>query len=94
MLISIDYDETYTLDEDFWSSFISLAIGKGHEVICCTMRHSTHEESMEVIESIGKFCPVYFSGRKAKRDYLRRLGILPDVWIDDVPEWIYKDAIV
>lgn len=90
MLIAIDYDETYTLDEDFWNSFINLATHKHHEVLCVTCRYP--HEGNPVKKSIGKYCDIYFTSRKAKKDYLRKLGIFPDVWIDDAPHWILKDA--
>jgi hypothetical protein len=39
MLISLDYDNTYTLDPKFWDMFVKNAISSGHRVICCTMRY-------------------------------------------------------
>lgn len=90
MLIAIDYDETYTLDEYFWDTFINFAIGRNHEVICVTCRYE--HEGNPVKKSIGKHVPIYFTGRKAKKPYLKAKGIFPDVWIDDAPHWILKDA--
>ena len=90
MIICIDYDETFTKDPQLFSSFISLAVMAGHHVLCCTMRYK--EEAMEMPETIGKLCPIYYTGRQAKLPWLSAAGIYPDIWIDDSPAWILNNA--
>jgi len=34
MIISVDYDETYTRDKILWDSFIKQAKARGHTVLC------------------------------------------------------------
>lgn len=92
MLIALDYDMTYTLDPEFWNEFISNAKLKNHEVICITMRYNIGAESEDVMNSIGKICSVFFSGRKAKREYINTMNIFPDIWIDDSPHWILNNG--
>ena len=89
--ICIDYDSTYTTDPRLFDAFINMAKNNGHEVICCTMRYE--HEAMEMPETIGRQCPIYFTGRKAKEPFLRAIGISPSIWIDDSPGWIFTDAI-
>lgn len=91
LLIAIDYDGTYTADPEAWAIVISVMKARGHEVIMCTHRH-------EALEPINMTTPglngvmVYYTGRKAKRPWLLRLGIIPDIWIDDNPHWINEDS--
>jgi len=89
MIIAIDYDGTYTLDPHFWNEFIYRAIKENsHTVICATMRHDTDEERIEMPHGIN----IIYTGRIAKLPFLSGLGINPDVWIDDNPEWLYSNA--
>lgn len=90
MLIALDFDDTYTKDPYLWDDFINNAKNRGHKVICVTMRFE--EEGKEVIESIGRRCNIIFTERQSKEKFLKKMGIKPDIWIDDSPFWIYKDA--
>lgn len=81
MLIALDYDGTYTADPELWELFIVSAQNRGHKVIVATMRYES-----EPIEIAG--LEVFYSGRKAKRAYLTSLGIIPQIWIDDMPDFI------
>ena len=88
--ICIDYDKTFTAEPNLFTALIKMAQELGHEVICCTMRHES--EAMEMPETIGKLCNIYFTSRKAKAPFLKELGITPAIWIDDTPGWIFTDA--
>lgn len=57
----------------------------GHEIVCVTMRYPT-----EAITEMG--VGVIYTGRRAKRSYARDHGQEFDIWIDDAPEWILRDA--
>ena len=92
MLIALDYDDTYTQDPELWNEFIKNSKQKDHEVICVTMRHDIDFERTEVVDSIGKLCNIIFTGRKSKKLFLNMMGIIPDVWIDDKPFYIYEDG--
>ena len=39
LVISLDYDRTYTADPGLWDQFIALARSRGHEVVCVTGRN-------------------------------------------------------
>ena len=91
MLIALDFDDTYTLDPDLWNTFILNALEQDHEVIIVTMRYE-HEGKM-IRQAIGHFkLHIIFTGRKAKKPFLEKLMIYPDVWIDDCPEYILIDV--
>lgn len=93
MLLCLDYDGTYTNDPPFWDRFITLSRDSGHTVICATMRFEMSEgESVKL--ALGKrVSAIYFTSRKAKKPFLEKLGIHPDIWIDDTPEWLLRDAL-
>lgn len=93
MKISIDFDETYTEDPQLWDQFIQLALSRGHEVYCITMRSYT--EGPEIRASVGQLVPeanIHYTDRKAKRPFMEALGINIGVWIDDSPHWILTNA--
>jgi hypothetical protein len=91
MLIALDYDGTYTLDPAFWAEFISNVRARGHKVICATMRNDDEVEEVRRV-MWPHAIPVYHTRRMAKGPALAAAGIFPDIWIDDRPQWIARDA--
>lgn len=90
MILSIDYDDTYTRDPDLWDGFIRNALKSGHEVYCVSARHEFHMR--EVRKKLG---PIIGDERcigtngAAKRDHLWGIrGVYADVWIDDQPDTV------
>jgi hypothetical protein len=87
MIIALDYDDTYTEDPEGWDAVVNLLEGRGHKFICVTMRY----ESEPIV--IGVDCMIYYTGRRAKITWLIENGVpLPDVWIDDRPNFVFTDA--
>lgn len=95
MIIAIDYDGTYTKDPDLWLAFIEKAQARGHKVILVTMRENAEagpgwspidERLLFIVDED------YYTDLEAKKPYLDRLGIKPDIWIDDSPEWVIFNA--
>lgn len=89
MIIALDYDGTYTADPELWLEFVKHASRNGHKVICITMRFP-HENTIDprLTELIDVMC----TSRKAKKQFARTQGVVPDIWIDDNPEWLFDDA--
>jgi len=83
--IALDYDNTYTRDPKLWDDFIASVKRRGHDILCVTMRHE--RERVEVP------CEVVYTGRKAKKPYCDDRSINIDIWIDDNPCWILRDAL-
>lgn len=55
------------------------------------MRNDSNErESLVEIEK--KFDAVYYTNRKAKKQFLNNLGEYPSIWIDDNPYWILNNG--
>jgi hypothetical protein len=84
MLIALDHDGTYTADPLMWDALIFAALNRGHQVVCVTMRYP-HEQ-------VALPCEVIYTSRKAKAAHMATLGLAPDVWIDDKPQWIFQDS--
>lgn len=91
-ILAIDYDKTYTLDPAMWNKFIKDAQKRGFRVMCVTMRGP--EDKDEGVKRVEKVVDkLVFTCRKAKRPYLEKMGIIPDVWVDDKPEYILKNKV-
>ncbi len=88
--ICVDYDGTFSIIPGLLTSFIISAKKAGHHVICATMQYK--DEGDEVEKTIGKLCEIFYTGRQAKLSYLQELNIVPDIWIDDQPQFILMDA--
>lgn len=89
MKISLDWDDTVTRDPALWMNFAALAKRAGHDVRVVTMRYE--RELKDVHETLYKYrvtLSVICTGREQKRPFCERLGWVPDVWIDDSPEFI------
>ncbi len=93
MLIALDYDDTYTADPDMWDQFIENARMRGHSIVVATMRYSKIEGDDVRAALAEKVDLIVFTERKAKKQFLRNNQIIPDIWIDDNPDWLYEDAL-
>ncbi len=88
LTFAIDYDDTYTADPELFDRLIIEARSRGHTVVIATMRHE--------FEPVQLGCTVdriIYTNRKAKKLHLMRLGIEPNIWIDDRPDFILGDAV-
>ena len=88
MIIFVDYDGVYTEDPVLWDTFIRHALRREHEVHVVTMRYE-HEALPDLP------CPVHYTGRRAKADFMEALGFPKHsvTWVDDMPWFIYNDAV-
>lgn len=82
LLISIDYDHTYTADPDFWDAVIEMAKLHGHDFICITNRpwvpNTTQTERVPDI-------PIIAAADQLKQDAAALAGYKVNIWIDDTP---------
>lgn len=93
MNIAIDFDETYSCDPAAWDQVIDVFRSRGHNVYIVTMRKADPWESTEVLHYLdGKVDGIFFTGRKAKKNFMYDLGIHISVWCDDNPSFILLDA--
>ena len=89
MVIALDYDDTYTLDPEFWDEFVDIAHHAHHEVLIVTARPWAEVHLADIRATQGLLeLPIYATGLMGKRAYMNSIGVNVDVWIDDLPEWI------
>jgi len=86
MIISLDYDNTYTKDRLLWNHFIERANMHGHRVICITLRFPH-----EIIDDFPG--EIIYTSRTAKLKYAANKGLYVDIWIDDLPHFIIESAV-
>lgn len=91
MIISLDYDGTFSLDPDRWLAFANMMRDGGHTVYGITMRYDNETQGMDrkYLDACDK---IFFTGRQGKLYYMLAKGIAVDVWIDDSPHWILQSA--
>ncbi len=88
MIIALDYDNTFTLDPDFWNEVIHKAQERGHDIRVVTSRWPEHEPEVCKVITNTFTIPVHFACKRAKKQFMEELGIKVDVWIDDSPKSI------
>lgn len=83
-VFAIDYDDTYTADPDLFDEFISLAKRRGHLVVCVTFRAPS--DALE--RDVG--VEVFYTSGVMKAEFMSSQGLIPNIWIDDMPHIIGK----
>lgn len=83
LVISIDYDDTWTEDPDMWLTIAELMRASGHVVVMCTARVRS-----DPVEDVPKWIEVFYSEGKPKAQHMSLSGLNPSIWIDDMPHLI------
>ena len=82
LVISLDYDDTYTADEGMWKAFIENAQARGHEIIVVSFRE---DHQMATVRNAFPNLRVFGTNCIPKREFCDKNGIWVDIWIDDLP---------
>lgn len=94
MIISLDYDETYTKDPVLWGLFVAQARYRGHTIYCVTCREEAHG-GQEVKDMLSLIVDgIYFTNGEMKEKYMLQQGIFVNVWIDDCPAMISQTHMI
>jgi hypothetical protein len=93
LLISIDFDQTFTAAPGLWRSFMTEALARGNRVCCVTRREDTEKNREELRLAFGghfgDLAGVVLAGPdRRKRSAAADAGLSPDIWIDDKPETV------
>ncbi len=90
--IAVDYDGTYDLEPRLWNQMIAAFRIHGHKVYLVTARYPDEVDNY-VLNALlyGRTDGIYYTSRKAKKQYMLDRGIEIDVWIDDKPKYILED---
>lgn len=96
LLISIDFDQTFTAAPGLWRSFIREAVDRGNRVCCVTRREDSEKNREEIRLAFGDafsaLAGLVLAGPdRRKRSAAGEAGLSPDVWIDDKPETIPEE---
>ena len=84
--IAFDFDHTITTDFRLFKNMMLTFRHSGFRVIVVTYRHkSEYDDRLE--ELAGDF-KIFFTGRVAKRKYMKEQGVKVGIWVDDQPETI------
>jgi hypothetical protein len=97
MIISLDFDDTFTADRETWTKVASVLADAGHEVICISGRIDEESNQTELRQSLPDSIErIYLCGAVSKKHYAETHSIPVDVWIDDSPTRIVqaKDRVV
>jgi hypothetical protein len=80
--VSLDYDDTYSLDPKTWDKIINILLKANHNVYCVTKRYEHLADDIKEALDI----PIIFVPKgKSKGLEVFNRGIKIDVWIDDKP---------
>lgn len=90
MLVACDFDGCLSIDPEAWRAVMNNLRRFDHEVLIVTSRKA--ETPVIDIQAAFPNTPIYVTNGEAKRTYLMRQGMEPDVWIDDCPALIDQDA--
>jgi len=91
LVISLDYDRTFTAAPGLWRSFVSIATAAGNRVVCISRREETEQnvEELRLAFADLEVADLILCGSETqKRDAAAKAGLAVDVWIDDYPEGI------
>lgn len=96
LLISIDFDQTFTAAPGLWRSFIREAVDRGNRVCCVTRRKDSEKNREEIRLAFGDafsaLAGLVLAGPdRRKRSAAGEAGLSPDIWIDDKPETIPEE---
>lgn len=91
--IAIDWDNTISADLEFFTELLNKLLSAGYEPFVCSLR-APDEENLEEIRGLleQSHIPIYMTDGRAKRDYLKKLGIKVHLWIDDFYPGICGDS--
>lgn len=86
-IIAFDFDQTISLDPEVFLRVMLTFELSGFQCIVVTYRHE-HEWPEDFAFLQEKGYKVFFTGREAKRQFMRRKGYSVAIWVDDSPETI------
>jgi HK97 family phage prohead protease len=95
LVISLDYDRTWTAAPGLWRSFVGMATAAGNRVVCISRRENdeaNREELRLAFADLEVSDLILCGSNTQKRDAAAAAGLAVDVWVDDYPEGIVSAA--
>lgn len=95
-VVALDYDNTFTLNHEFWWSFIDRAYSYGFDTVIVTYRDMSYDLTEQLKELMEGGVPVYFTKGVAKKWWMEQFArpehSKPSIWIDDKPETLFNNS--
>lgn len=88
MKIALDYDCTLTAAPGLFTMFVRGAQADGHDIRIVTFRHPDNLKGGIGEASQELKLPVIFTSHWQKMEHCKKIGWIPDIWIDDTPAHI------
>jgi hypothetical protein len=88
MLVAIDFDGVFTADPELLRIWVAALRARGHQGVLVTGRGDHGTWGDEVRAAVGDLLPIVFADGGWKRSAAARAGYLPQIWIDDQPEYV------
>lgn len=88
--INVDYDNTFTSDPEFWTTFIHAAQLRGYKIFCISQRTKNHTNYIELKEALPAGVAIFLTGHNPKKEWAEKRGLTVDIWIDDNPLAIFE----
>ena len=93
MIISIDFDQTFSADPKMWGEFARQATLAGNIVVMITRRQDTPDNQKEIADTLGVYAAAFSHVMLIGSDTLKAhaaaaAGISVDVWVDDSPQTV------
>jgi hypothetical protein len=83
MKIALDYDDTFTVSPGMWRKIIAILLEYQYDVRIVTSRFYLFESEREIKKETG--LQVIFCEHNSKYEMCKKIGWVPDIWIDDDP---------
>ena len=93
MIISIDFDDTFTRSPQAFTEVIQTLRDYGYFIICTSSRVDNRRNRLQLKEALPHDIDIFLTGGQAKRDFLEQKGYLVDIWVDDLPQDIVHKKI-
>lgn len=94
MLISLDFDETFTRTPFFWRDFYRMCNSNNVDLICVTYRPECDIEFVRTMLDIHDVdIPIFCTGGSAKQEFMEKKNINVDIWVDDDPSTIIMHGL-
>lgn len=88
MIIALDYDRTYKLEPELFLNIVRLFVEAGHTVYAITT--GSYQESLGIDPRLRKLAKsVLATNHQSKFDFVKRMDIWIDIWINDDPAAIF-----
>jgi hypothetical protein len=93
LIISIDFDDTFTADTHAFLEIIEILRDHGHLVLCISARLDNERNRQQLKTALPEGIEILLTSGLAKCDFASDHGFEVDIWIDDLPQDIVSHKV-